>query len=211
MVRNAPKGPFVEVAIGSQLSAEYACARRASGEIACWRSADLSQRPELTTPPAGVTFNRIALGANAACGIQSSGTLLCWGSGVVTTNVPTSSFTDLGLAEYIGCAINASGRPECWGPATSYFATNFPAGQRSAQVVGSSYAGLMCSVVTSGSIFCADAASSYPSPANNANIREIALSEDHYCYVNADRSVGCQTNLTPNPYMPPATLRVLAR
>ena len=212
VVRDIPKGPFVEVAIGSSMAAEYACARRASGELACWRSADLGQRPELTTPPAGLTFNRISLGANAACGIQMDGTLRCWGGGIVTMNVPTGMFTDLAVDQSIGCAIDAAGRPTCWGPTIMpVFVTNFPPVQKSMQIAGSSQGGLMCSVLSGGSSFCSEVAEAYPQPANNGNVREVAAAETHMCIVHADRSVECQTKVASGPYQPPDGLRVLMR
>ena len=67
-----PAGEFVTVRVGM----DHLCARRASGEVACWGWGDCGQG-ECDSPQGEFTYVRVGVDAN--CARRADGQVECWG------------------------------------------------------------------------------------------------------------------------------------
>jgi alpha-tubulin suppressor-like RCC1 family protein len=118
--------PAVEVEVGTS----FACARRASGRIACWGSDELGQHgdgaPGSFSPvpvPAALGINDavdLELGAHQACVIRRDRTIACWGNSPFRRrDTPTPEGPPDAVALAAGndfaCALRSDGRVSCWG------------------------------------------------------------------------------------------------
>jgi hypothetical protein len=71
-LHNIPNGPFLT----TDGQAQYFCALRTSGEIACW---GYSNDGTATSIPPG-SFEQLKTGVNHACVLNAENALTCWGS-----------------------------------------------------------------------------------------------------------------------------------
>ncbi len=68
----------------------FACALRATGEIACW-GADYDARPGPSLrdlEPSGLRFRDIGVGDGHVCGVTVDDRVVCWGSVAEAVDVP---------------------------------------------------------------------------------------------------------------------------
>jgi alpha-tubulin suppressor-like RCC1 family protein len=127
----------LEVAAGDS----HSCARRATGELACWGKANLGQMGNgqstsfdgnFPTPVPVMSIadaTAISVGVDHSCALHATGGVSCWGDGyigqlgngaTVTSNVPVTvqNLTDaiaVSAGKQFSCAVRQSGSVVCWG------------------------------------------------------------------------------------------------
>lgn len=127
----------LEVAAGEA----HSCARRVTGELACWGKANLGQMGNgqstgfdgnfpAPVPVLSITdATGISVGANHSCALHAAGGASCWGDGEIgqlgngatdTSNVPVAvqNLTDavgVSAGHQFSCAVRQSGGVSCWG------------------------------------------------------------------------------------------------
>jgi alpha-tubulin suppressor-like RCC1 family protein len=118
--------------------ADYACALRADGTVACWGESETGQLGNGTTTyslvPVAVSgltgAVAISAGSSSACAVLSDGTVACWGDngngelgdgtlgGISPTPVAISGLTGVTSVSVGGgfaCALRSDGTVACWG------------------------------------------------------------------------------------------------
>ncbi len=155
-----PTPPMPPPAVGVQQVAtglDYSCALKLDGTIVCWgddgnANWDWTGR---THPPSG-TFRQIALAEDHACGIRTDGTVACWGGNGAADSVfpPSGTFKELSADTMATCGIRVDGTIACWGSPYEFADNAFaPFAHVS---VGDGNGGVVCSLTTSGAVYCND-------------------------------------------------------
>jgi hypothetical protein len=115
-------------------SGQSACALMESGLMRCWGETSPSGAIVSDAPSSG-TYTAVALshgmwgggpddGKAIACAIQTDGDLECWGDTDTyeVDDVPSGSYTAVGVNPWNGCAISSGGSIRCWGHYSGFLA-----------------------------------------------------------------------------------------
>lgn len=182
----------VDCAVQIEVGGWYACARMASGRVACWGAVPngMSGLPVDTVEPVLIGNVEdavdLALGSEHGCVIRRGGMIACWGindqgefgaaspaSSSVALDLPTlPRAARLAASREMTCAIDGTGLVWCWGVE--------PGGQQTCDQ-GMGWSGSLRT----------------PHPIGAwSDVRDIALGASHVCVIHADGHMSCfGTNL----------------
>jgi hypothetical protein len=106
-----PPEAFVEI----EAAPGNACARRASGTIACWGD----NADGLATPPAG-SFSQVALGSTFGCALDAAGTAHCWGETYWRDPPEGKTLIQIAVGARASCGVLPNRSIECWSDASDF-------------------------------------------------------------------------------------------
>ena len=95
--------------LSMDIGAFKACAIRANGSVACWRSSGKYQ----VEPPPGV-YSQVTVGGHFACALRNDATVHCWGHEGGTIK-PPGRYVEVSAGGIHACGLTSSGRINCWG------------------------------------------------------------------------------------------------
>lgn len=99
-------GPFAQLALGGT----HTCARKASGDLACWKFGRLAEAPI----PSG-RFLQVSAGSSHACAVRDDHRVACWGAcSTGSCAAPAGSFASVSV-DGRSCGLDTTGTVHCWG------------------------------------------------------------------------------------------------
>lgn len=165
-------GGFICGGCGPFPAVGHACARRATGQVACWGSNDFGELTGATGPASRTPITvagmndivEVAAGARHTCARTTAGTVRCWGQGFGVGDGSTSGIrpptvvpgiddaTRLVASGTSTCVLRGAGRVSCWGSEFTLTPTTFTGVDGATELaVG---IGSVCVRRTSGAITC---------------------------------------------------------
>ena len=156
----------------------------------CWGSNLFSE----STPPAEVSFTRLASGFSFACGLTSDETLDCWGANKDGRSSPPSGkfIAVMAGGEIAGghaCAIDMEGKLICWGFAGEQEDRTTPPKGTFKQVSGGAFHN--CALKTDNTAACWGANDTLQATPPAGTFRLVSAGRSHSCGLRTDGSVAC--------------------
>jgi hypothetical protein len=190
--------PPVAVYTSVDVAYYHACARKATGAVACWSRDTFGNTWGECDVPSG-TYDTVAVGSGFTCAIRSTGTLACWGlSTNGKTTPPTGTFKAVSLGDGHACAIRTDGTLACWGGNGAGESTP-PSGAFAS--VSAGY-GATCGVRVGGALACWGNVTF--APPTTGTFVSVAMGRTHACAVRTDGTAKCWGSNSNGQSTPPS-------